>query len=53
MKPVLVQTLIKHRRKSQPIKDLDEKIYADTATPTAKIIFWALAAIIILSVAIA
>ena len=52
MKPVLVQSLIKNRRKNRPTPALDEKLYVDTATPVARFIFWALAAIVILSVAL-
>ena len=53
MKPVLIQTMIKRNRKDKPTPALDEKLYIDSATPLTKFIFWGLAAIVILSVAIA
>ena len=53
MKPVLIQSIMKRNRKDRPKPELDENLYIDTATPVAKFIFWGLAAIIILSVAIA
>ena len=53
MKPVLIQTLIKHNRKNKPVPKLDEQLYADTNTPLAKFVFWGLAAIIVLSLLLA
>ena len=53
MKPVLIQHLIKNKKKGTTPKNIDEDLIVDTATPLAKFIFWGLAAIIILSVIIA
>ena len=53
MKPVLIQSIMKRNRKDKTVPELDDKLYVDTATPVAKFIFWGLAAIVILSVALA
>ena len=53
MKPVLIQTLIKRNKQKAKPQPLPDDLIVDTATPTAKFIFWALAAIIILSLLIA
>ena len=53
MKPVIVQSVMKRRRHNRPTPELDDKLYVDTATPTAKFVFWGLAAVVVLSLLIA
>ena len=53
MKPILIQAIMKNRRKGRPVPELDDKIYTDHHTPLAKFIFWGLAAIILLSLLLA
>lgn len=51
MKPVLIQTLMKHSRKNKPTPKLDKQSHTDN--PLATFVFWGLAAIVLLSLLLA